>query len=57
MSYEEDTLVLRYPWILGLLGVRNPGFYCTLESSELWFLPLDLRNPGVTYMRRRIHVI
>ena len=36
MSYEEDTLVLRYPWILGLLGVRNPGFT----------VPLNLRNPG-----------
>ena len=30
--------MLRYSWILGLLGVRNPGF----------MVPLNLRNPGFT---------
>jgi len=44
ITWVFGTLVLRYPSIFGLLGVGT-------------LVPLDLQNPGVTHMRRRIHVI
>ncbi len=41
---SNDTLVLRYPWIFGLLGVRNPGFTVPLNLWNSGFtVPLGLR--------------